>query len=172
MANYLMLDSTLAVAAQMAGSLVSIYWGLAMVGRFIGAGIMRKANPALVLTLCACAAFVMTTTSSLSAGMVAAVTILSVGLFNSIMFPTIFALAVEGMGDRTPQGSGIICLAIVGGAIVPLTTGVAADHAGLHFALLIPAVCYIWIAFYGIFAARHGVQHDVRPAARVPMLSG
>src|SRR5262249_20125921 len=97
MANYLMLGSTLLAAAQTAGSLVSVYWGLAMVGRFIGAGVMRKANPALVLTLCACGAFVMTTTSSLSAGPVAAVTILAVGLFNSIMFPTTFALAVDGM---------------------------------------------------------------------------
>ncbi len=155
MTNYLMLDRTLSAAAQTAGSLVSVYWGLAMVGRFIGAGIMRKTNPSLVLTLCACGAFVLTTTSSLSAGMAAAVTILAVGLFNSIMFPTIFALAVEGLGERTPQASGIICLAIVGGAVVPLTTGVVADQAGLSLALLVPAACYIWIAFYGLFTARH-----------------
>ncbi len=172
MANYLMLDSTLSAPAQTAGTLVSIYWGLAMVGRFLGAGIMRKANPALVLALCACGAFAMTTTSSLSAGMVAAVTILIVGLFNSIMFPTIFALAVGGMGDRTPQASGIICLAIVGGAVVPLTTGVVADHVGLNHALLVPAVCYIWIAFYGIFTARHKILHDVQPSAQAPALSG
>jgi len=76
------------------------------------------------------------------------------------MFPTIFALAVEGMGDRTPQASGIICLAIVGGAIVPLTTGVVADHAGLNHALLVPAVCYIWIAFYGLFTARNTVRPE------------
>ena len=154
MANYLMLDHTLAAAAQTAGTLVSVYWGLAMTGRFLGAAIMRKANPSLVLTLCAGGAFVMTTTSSLSAGTLAAATLLSVGLFNSIMFPTIFALAVSGMGERTPQASGIICLAIVGGAIVPLTTGVVADHVGLSLALLVPACCYVWIAFYGLFTAR------------------
>jgi FHS family L-fucose permease-like MFS transporter len=157
MANYLMLSSTLSAPAQTAGGLVSVYWGLAMVGRFLGAGIMRKANPPLVLTLCACGAFAMTATSSFSLGLVAAVTILSVGLFNSIMFPTIFALAVAGMGDRTPQASGIICLAIVGGAIVPLLTGAAADHVGLKLALLVPALCYVWIGFYGIFTARQKV---------------
>jgi FHS family L-fucose permease-like MFS transporter len=171
MTNYLMLGSTLSAAPQTAGSLVSVYWGLAMVGRFMGAGIMRKANPALVLALCAGGAFIMTTTSSLSAGMVAAVTILAVGLFNSIMFPTIFALAVEGMGERTPQASGIICLAIVGGAIVPLITGVVADHVGLSLALLVPAGCYIWIAFYGIFTARNKIPHGAQPTAQVPILS-
>jgi MFS transporter, FHS family, L-fucose permease len=172
MANYLMLGSTLSAVPQTAGNLVSIYWGLAMVGRFMGAAIMRKANPALVLTLCACGAFVMTTTSSLSAGLVAAVTILAVGLFNSIMFPTIFALAVEGMGDSTPQASGIICLAIVGGAIVPLTTGAVADSVGLSLALLVPAACYIWIAFYGIFTARNNVPHGAHLIAQAPVLSG
>jgi MFS transporter, FHS family, L-fucose permease len=171
MANYLMLSSTLSAAAQTAGTLVSVYWGLAMVGRFIGAGIMRKANPALFLTLCACGAFITTVTSTFSIGIVAAATILAVGLFNSIMFPTIFALAVDGMGDRTPQASGIICLAIVGGAIVPLATGAAADQVGLKFALLVPALCYVWIAFYGLFAARNKGLHDARSSA-VPVLSG
>ena len=88
------------------------------------------------------------------------------------MFPTIFALAVEGMGERTPQASGIICLAIVGGAVVPLVTGVVADHAGLGLALLVPATCYIWIAFYGLFTARHKVLHDALPTEQVPAYSG
>ena len=156
--NYLMLRGTLAAAAQLAGSLVSIYWGLAMAGRFIGAGVMRKANPARVLMLCACCAFVLTTVSSLTSGVLAAATILAVGLFNSIMFPTIFALAVEGLGERTAQASGIICLAIVGGAVVPLMTGAAADQVGLQLALLVPAMCYVWIAGYARFAADERVR--------------
>ncbi|MDE2476606.1 MAG: sugar MFS transporter [Alphaproteobacteria bacterium] len=151
--NYLMLRGTLAAAAQLAGSLVSVYWGLAMVGRFAGAGVMRRADPARVLMLCACCAFVLTTVSSFSSGVLAAATILGVGLFNSIMFPTIFALAVDGLGERTAQASGIICLAIVGGAIVPLMTGAAADQVGLRLALLVPAMCYVWIAGYARFAA-------------------
>jgi FHS family L-fucose permease-like MFS transporter len=171
LANYLMLSSTLSAAPQTAGTLVSVYWGLAMIGRFVGAGVMRKTNPSLVLALCASGAFAMTTTSSLSTGTMAAVTILSVGLFNSIMFPTTFALAVEGLGERTPQASGIICLAIVGGAIVPLLTGFAADHVGLSLALLVPALCYIWIAFYGLFTARNKVQHDPPLTAQAPVLS-
>ena len=171
MANYLMLGTTLSAQAQTAGTLVSVYWGLAMVGRFIGAGVMRKANPALVLTLCACGAFAMATTSSASQGTLAAATILSVGLFNSIMFPTIFALAVEGLGARTPQASGIICLAIVGGAIVPLITGAVADHAGLHLALLVPAICYIWIGFYGLYTARNKLPHGAPLLAEAPVLS-
>ena len=171
MANYLMLGTTLSAPAQIAGTLVSVYWGLAMVGRFIGAGVMRKANPGLVLTLCAAGAFVMTTTSSLSQGMVAGATLLSVGLFNSIMFPTIFALAVDGLGERTPQASGIICLAIVGGAIVPLLTGATADRLGLHLALLVPASCYLWIGFYGVFTARRRPADDAQLTAPAPVLS-
>ncbi len=157
MTNYLMLPGTLAAAAQSAGTLVSLYWGLAMTGRFIGAGLMRRANPALVLTLCACGAFSLAVTSSLSAGVFSAATILAIGLCNSIMFPTIFALAVAGLGLQTAQASGIICLAIAGGAVVPLATGAVADLIGLKLALLVPALCYLWIAYYGRFTAAQPV---------------
>jgi FHS family L-fucose permease-like MFS transporter len=143
----------LAAPAQLAGSLVSVYWGLAMVGRFAGAGVMRRANPARILMLCACGAFIFTAISSLTSGVLAAAAILGVGLFNSIMFPTIFALAVAGLGERTAQASGIMCLAIVGGAIMPLMTGAAADHVGLKLALFVPAMCYVWIALYARLAA-------------------
>ena len=79
-------------------------------------------------------------------------------------------IAVDGMGERTPQASGIICLAIVGGAVVPLITGFVADHVGLSLALLVPAACYIWIAFYGVFTARHKAGAEL--SAHVPVLSG
>jgi MFS transporter, FHS family, L-fucose permease len=85
--------------------------------------------------------------------LIAAAAVLSVGLFNSIQFPTIFTLAIEGLGEDTPGGSGLLCLAIVGGAVVPLATGFAADHLGLGLALLVPAVCYVWIACYGLITS-------------------
>ena len=153
MANYLMLSSTIAVAAQVAGSMVAIYWGLAMVGRFIGAGVLRRAAPGRVLAICAVGAGVLAALSGLSGGWLAAVALLSVGLFNSIMFPTIFTLAIEGMGGETAQASGLLCLAIVGGAVVPLLTGLAADHFGLAHALFVPVICYVWIGVYGLMAA-------------------
>lgn len=93
-------------------------------------------------------------TSANSTGAVAGWTLLAVGLFNSIMFPTIFSLACEGLGPRAAEGSGIICMAIVGGAVVPLITGRLADWTGLPFALTVPAVCYAGILSFGIYARR------------------
>jgi MFS transporter, FHS family, L-fucose permease len=76
--------------------------------------------------------------------------ILLVGLFNSIMFPTIFTLAIDGLGKFTGQGSGILCMAIVGGAIIPVVQGVFADNIGIHHAFILPVLCYLFIAYYGI----------------------
>jgi MFS transporter, FHS family, L-fucose permease len=80
--------------------------------------------------------------------------LLAIGLFNSIMFPTIFSLACEGLGPRAAEGSGIICVAIVGGAVVPLITGYAADLVGLKGALFVPALCYAGIVAFGVYARR------------------
>jgi FHS family L-fucose permease-like MFS transporter len=88
-------------------------------------------------------------TSILSTGAVAAWSIIAVGLFNSVMFPTIFTLAIEGLGRHTEQGSGILCTAIVGGAFVPAIQGVFADVVGLHLSFVVPIACYIYIAWYG-----------------------
>ncbi|WP_304169509.1 sugar MFS transporter [Phenylobacterium aquaticum] len=153
-ANYLMSGHVLGLAPQVAGSLVSVYWGLAMVGRFVGAAALRKLSPGRVLTGCAIGAGCLAAVSGLSTGMVAAAAILAIGLFNSIMFPTIFTLAIEELGEETPQGSGILCQAIVGGAIVPLITGFTADRVGLSLALFVPVVCYVWIGVYGWLTAR------------------
>jgi len=154
-ANYLMTPHILGAAPLTAGRLVSVYWGLAMVGRFIGSAVLRKVSPAKVLTVCAVGAGLLAATSGLSSGLVAAVAILAVGLFNSIMFPTIFTLAIEGLGDSAPQASGLLCLGIVGGAAVPLLTGVVADRlGGLSLALFVPVVCYVWIATYGVIARK------------------
>ena len=144
--------------AEVAGFMVSIYWGLAMVGRFVGAAVLRKAPPAAVLAVCAVGAGLLASTAGLAVGVLAAAAILTVGLFNSIMFPTIFTLAIEGLGEETPQASGLLCLAIVGGAVVPLLTGLAADRFGLPHALFVPVICYIWIMTYGLLSYLGKIQ--------------
>lgn len=166
--NYLMQDSTLGLAPAVAGTLVSLYWGGAMVGRFVGSAVLRKVPAGLVLAACATGAVVLASTSAMSSGRVAAVTIIAVGLCNSIMFPTIFTLAIERLGPRTPQGSAMLCLAIVGGAIVPVLTGYVADHSTLATALFVPAVCYLWIAVYGLLT-RFGVVDRAAAQAGLKM---
>jgi MFS transporter, FHS family, L-fucose permease len=112
-----------------------------------------------VLAACACGAALLAGISGVSVGMVAAVAVLAVGLCNSIMFPTIFALAIENLGDETPQGSGILCLAIVGGAVVPVITGLTADAFGLATSLFVPVLCYLWIAAYGMLTRSTILDH-------------
>jgi FHS family L-fucose permease-like MFS transporter len=134
-----------------AGNLIAVYWGLAMVGRFIGSWVLRFVAPGLVLAACAVGAGALALLAATTLeGTAAAVAILSIGLFNSVMFPTIFTLSIDGLGEDTPGASGILCLAIVGGAVVPLITGLVADRIGLALALLVPVVCYGWIACYGL----------------------
>jgi FHS family L-fucose permease-like MFS transporter len=152
--NYLMQQSTLGLVAVRAGQMVSLYWGGAMVGRFIGAFVLQRLRPGYVLAACAIVAATLVTVSSLTTGPVAAYSLIAVGLFNSIMFPTIFALATEQLGTETPNGSGLLCMAIVGGALIPPLTGKVADTFGLATAFLVPAVCYLWILIYGIMTAR------------------
>jgi FHS family L-fucose permease-like MFS transporter len=138
-----------ALAEQDAGKFVSFYWGGAMVGRFIGAFVMQKIKPANVLAFNALAAVLLILTAIFSDGSLAMWSLLAVGLCNSVMFPTIFSLALNGLGIHTGQGSGILCAAIVGGAIVPLIQGVLADSFGLQIAFLVPVICYLYIGFYG-----------------------
>lgn len=133
-----------------AGRFVSFYWGGAMVGRFIGSGIQRKIKPNLMLAFNAFVAGALVIVSMLTNGQVAMWSILAVGLFNSIMFPTIFTLAINGLGKHTGQGSGILCTAIVGGAILPVIQGYFADTIGIHHAFFIPVLCYLYIAYYGL----------------------
>jgi MFS transporter, FHS family, L-fucose permease len=152
--NYLMQSSVLGLAGDAAGKHLPFYWGGAMVGRFIGAWLLRLFAPGKVLACAAAAVIVLLTVSANSVGIVSGWSLLAIGLFNSIMFPTIFTLASEGLGTRAAEGSGVICVAIVGGAIVPLITGTAADVWGLKHALIVPAVCYFTILGYGWFARR------------------
>jgi MFS transporter, FHS family, L-fucose permease len=152
--NYLMQSDVWGIGQEAAGKHVPLYWGGAMVGRFIGAYLLRVLSPGKVLAGAAAAVLLMLAISSQTAGAISGWALLAIGLFNSIMFPTIFTLACEGLGPRAAEGSGILCMAIVGGAIVPLMTGHAADWVGLKPALLVPAVCYAGILGFGIYARR------------------
>jgi len=132
-----------------AGKFVSYYWGGAMVGRFIGSAVQRKIKPAKVLTINSFAASILVIVAMIFSGNISMWAILAVGLFNSIMFPTIFTLAIDGLGKHTGQGSGILCMAIVGGAIIPVLQGILADNIGIHHAFILPVICYLFIAYYG-----------------------
>jgi len=125
-----------------------------MVGRFVGAVVMRKIAAGKALCFNAVWAIVLILTACFSSGTVAMVAILLVGLCNSIMFPTIFSLAINGLGKHTSQGSGILCLAIVGGAIIPVFQGLLADKIGIQLAFLLPTLCYLFIAYYGLIGCK------------------
>ena len=152
--NYLMEANVLGMGAEEAGKHVPLYWGGAMVGRFIGAGLLRLFSPGKVLAFAAAMTIVLLVVSGTSTGALSGWSLLAIGLFNSIMFPTIFTLACEGLGKRTAEGSGVICMAIVGGAIVPLLMGYTADMAGLKMSLIVPALCYAVIVYFGLYARR------------------
>ena len=129
---------------------ITYYWGGAMVGRFAGALIMQKIPANLVLGFNSVMAILLVAIAILSTGKVAMWAILAVGLFNSIMFPTIFSLAIDRLKDATSHGAGVLCLAIVGGAIVPLLQGVLADLVGLQVSFVLPIICYLFIVYYAI----------------------
>ena len=160
--NYLEQASTLGLLPEDAGKHVPFYWGGALVGRFIGSYVLRLVSPGKVLAFNATMVVALILVSANSVGMISAWSLLTIGLFNSIMFPTIFTLASEGLGPRAADGSGLLCVAIVGGAIVPLITGSAADLMGLKAALIVPAICYLGILGFGIFA-RHAVRTQTAP---------
>lgn len=138
-----------------AANYVSLFWGGAMVGRFIGSGVMQKIPAYKVLAFNSIIVVVLVVTSMLSDGYVALWSIVFVGLFNSIMFPTIFTLAIDGLGKHTSQGSGVLCLAIVGGAIIPLLMGILADNFGLRNSFSLTILCYAYILFYALKGHKH-----------------
>jgi FHS family L-fucose permease-like MFS transporter len=153
--SYLMQANVMGLPEQVAGTMVPFYWGGALIGRFIGAGVLRMLSPGKVLAFVAVAVIALLLISANTSGAVAGWSLLAIGLFNAIMFPTIFTLASTGLGPRTAEGSGVICVAIVGGAVIPPLTGHAADIGGsLQLALAIPALCYLVIAGFGLYAAR------------------
>ena len=152
--DYLQQDSVMGIGEQAAGKLIALYWGGAMIGRFIGSGLLRMVSPGLLLSTVATGAITLLLISANTTGDLSGYSLLAIGLMNSIMFPTIFSLACEKLGSRAADGSGIINVAICGGAVVPLLFGVIADATTLTTALVIPAICYAVILAFGVFARK------------------
>jgi FHS family L-fucose permease-like MFS transporter len=152
--GYLQQPSTLGLTAQSAGERLSFYWGGAMVGRFAGAWLLKQLAPGRLLSVFAVCAALLVATSMATSGPVAGWSLITVGLFNSIMFPTVFSLSLEGQGAKTPEASGLLCMAIVGGALIPLVTGSLADAWSISTALIVPVICYVVIGAFGRFALK------------------
>ncbi len=152
--NYMSQPYIANIPLQTAARYVSFYWGGAMVGRFIGSGVLRKVKTGTLLGICAVVAATLVCTSMLAFGSFAMWTILGVGLFNSIMFPSIFTLGIDGLGPLTGEGSGILVCAIVGGAIIPELQGIIADRIGIHHAFVLPVLCYLYILYFALWGSR------------------
>nr|WP_231616887.1 sugar MFS transporter [Pseudoalteromonas sp. NZS11] len=137
-----------------AAALISYYWGGAMVGRFIGSVLLQKIAPSKAIAFNAFSIIALLLITIFTQGDVALYSVLAIGLFNSIMFPTIFSVAIERLGSLTSKGSGWLCLAIVGGALVPLLQGFIADTVNIQQSFFVPLVCYVFIAWYGLNVVR------------------
>jgi FHS family L-fucose permease-like MFS transporter len=162
--NFMGLPEIARMTAVQASQYLPLYWGGAMVGRFAGSYLLAKIRPGALLAINAGVASSLVVLSMILGGSAAMWTILAVGLFNSIMFPTIFSLALDGLGPDTEQGSGILCMAIVGGAVVPLIHATLADRIGLHMAFIAPALCYLYIVYYGLKGCQHAPRAHAAPA--------
>lgn len=148
--NFLSDPTVAGITESEASQYIAYYWGGAMLGRFVGAVVMQHIAAGKVLAFNSIAAISLVILAIILEGNTAMWAILAVGLFNSIMFPTIFSLALNGLGNDASRGSGILCLAIVGGAIIPLLQGVLADVIGVRLGFILPAICYVFIAYYGL----------------------
>jgi MFS transporter, FHS family, L-fucose permease len=153
--NFLEQPNILAATAVHAGSLVSLYWAGAMVGRFIGSAVLARVPAPRVLAGVAFLAACLSLFVSVSGGNTAAIAALSIGLFNSVMFPVIFTVTTERSTAPVSATSGLLCMAIVGGAIIPVVTGTVADASGIATALIVPVICYGIIAAFGLYARTH-----------------
>lgn len=165
LAIYLAMPEVGDMSMARASHYISWYFGGAMVGRFLGAAIMQRISGNRVLAFNAIAAVLLIATTMTSSGTLAMWSLLFVGLCNSIMFPTIFSLALQNLGSSRSQGSGILCLAIVGGAIIPLAQGFLADQIGVKMSFILPALCYVYIAYYGLSGFRPQTKSPVKEEA-------
>ena len=152
--NFLAEPTIAGLSESSAAKSLTYYWGGAMVGRFIGAAIMQKVDAGKVLGFNSVIAIILVSLAILFDGSIAMWSILAVGLFNSIMFPTIFSLAIQELKEATGHGAGVLCLAIVGGAILPLLQGVLADLIGLQLAFILPIFCYAFIFYYAVSGSK------------------
>ena len=144
----------LSITEQQAANYVAFYWGGAMVGRLIGSYLLAKFDPRKLLAAFAVVNVALLLTTMTTSGALAMYSVIAIGLFNSIMFPTIFALGIERMGPMTEKAASLLIMAIVGGALIPLATGWLADAYGLQQSFLLPAACYLYIVFYGLRGSR------------------
>jgi FHS family L-fucose permease-like MFS transporter len=152
--NFLADESIAGLPERSAAHYVSLYWGGAMIGRFVGAALLQRVKAGVLLGTYAVLASALVWTCVLSTGSVAMWSVIAVGLLNSIMFPNIFALGVKGLGRLTSLGSGILIMAILGAALVPLAQGLLADRIGIHRAFIVPALCYLYVVYYGFSGCR------------------
>lgn len=154
MVNYFSLPQIGGFTEREATKYVSAYWTLAMIGRFIGSALLATLSPRVLLSVFAAINAVLLGLTMASGGMLAVYALAAIGLFNSIMFPTIFTLGIERLGPLTGRASSLLIMAIVGGAIVPYLQGLLADSIGLHESFVLPLLCYLYIVFYGIWGSR------------------
>jgi len=152
--NYLSMPNIGGFTEPEATNYVAAYWTMAMIGRFVGSAIMVKFSPRKLLAIFAAVNVALLALTMLAEGPVAVYSVVATGLFNSIMFPTIFALGIERLGPLTGKASSLLIMAIVGGAIIPYLQGVLADNIGLHHAFILPLLCYGYIIFYGLSGSR------------------
>jgi len=147
--SYLAMPDIGNISAGVAAGYVSLYWGGAMIGRFVGFALLRVVDARLLLGLFAGVASALLLLTMISSGQVALCSIVAIGLFNSIMFPNIFTLGIERLGSMTDKAASLLIMAIVGGAIVPLLQGLLADRIGVQHAFVLPLLCYLYIVWYG-----------------------
>jgi len=160
--NYFSQPEIGGLTEKVAASFVAFYWGGAMVGRFVGSGLLQKMNTGRLLGICAVCAAALVTMSMIGTGHFAMYSIILVGFFNSIMFPSIFTLGVAELGPLTGDGSGIMIMAIVGGAIIPLAQGAIADRIGIHHAFFLPVICYLYILYFALSGSKPNSERHAR----------
>ncbi|WP_104684010.1 sugar MFS transporter [Helicobacter felis] len=156
----LTMEKVAGMEAKVGATYISVYWGGAMIGRFLGSAIMQKIAPNKCLGFNAVMNVLLIALAIAFDNLLTVYALLAIGLFNSIMFPTIFSLATKNLGKFTSQASGVICMAIVGGALVPPVQGIVADYMGIITSYLVPLVCYFYIIFFAFYGYKISAEDN------------